>query len=106
MEIEYIYASLLLHSSGKEISEENLKRVLEAAGAEIDEIRIKSVVAALKRVNIDEALKAAVPAFAAPAAAPSPTPSVEAPPEEKKEEEEKEEEEEEEVAGGLEALFG
>ncbi len=108
--MEYIYASLLLHSAGKEITEETLKKVLEAAGIEVDEARVKAVVAALKNINIDEVIKsatampvapAAVPAAAAPAAA-----------EEKKEEEEKEEEEkkeevsEEQLAAGLESLFG
>ncbi|MGC8975513.1 MAG: 50S ribosomal protein P1, partial [Thermoprotei archaeon] len=30
--MEYVYASLLLHTAGKEINEENLRRVLDAAG--------------------------------------------------------------------------
>ncbi|NPA05376.1 MAG: 50S ribosomal protein P1 [Crenarchaeota archaeon] len=109
--MEYIYASLMLHAAGKEITEDALKRVLEAAGIQVDEVRLKAVVAALKEINIDEVVKAAtampaapvgVPAGAAPAAA-----------EEKKEEEKKEEEEEkkeavseEELAAGLESLFG
>ncbi len=107
--MEYVYASLLLHYAGKPITEENVKKILEAAGIEADEARIKALVAALREVNIEEAIKAAaVPAVAAPVA------PAEAPPaEEKKEEaeakeEEKEEEEasEEEIAEGLSALFG
>jgi len=98
-----------LHGAKKEINEENLKKVLEAAGIEVDEVRVKALVAALKEIDIDEAIKsAAIPAAApaAPAAAPA------QPAEEKKEEEKEEEEEEkkelseEELASGLEALFG
>lgn len=109
--IEYIYASLLLHSAKKEINEENLKNVLKAAGADVDEVRIKAVVSALKEVNIDEAIKAAAPVYAAPAAAPATTAATEAggAKEEKKaekKEEKKEEVSEEAMAQGLEALFG
>ena len=101
--MEYIYGVLLLHSAGKEVNEENLKKVLEAADIEVDEARVRSLVSALKGVDIDEVLKqAAVPA--APAAAPVAAPAEEKA-EEKKEEEEKEEEEEE-AAAGLAALFG
>jgi large subunit ribosomal protein L12 len=98
--MELMYATLLLHSVGKEINEENLKKVLEAAGAQADEGKIKAVVAALEGKNIDEILEKAAMPVAAPAAAPA---------EEKKEEEKKEEEEEkkaEEAAAGLAALFG
>ena len=108
-DIEYIYASLLLHTLGKEITEERLTAILKAAGAEVDDIRVKSTVAALKKIDIDEAIKSAVPAFAAPAAAPAaPAPAaVETEKkEEKKEEEKKKEEEEEEALAGLGALFG
>jgi len=109
--IEYIYASLLLHSAKKEINEENLRNVLKAAGAEVDEIRIKAVVSALKEVNIDEAIKAAAPVYAAPVAAPAATAaSTEAGAKEEKKaekkEEKKEEVSEEAMAQGLEALFG
>ncbi|NCN39435.1 MAG: 50S ribosomal protein P1, partial [Candidatus Aenigmarchaeota archaeon] len=31
--MEYIYSAMLLHSSGKEINEANVKKVIEAAGA-------------------------------------------------------------------------
>ena len=95
---------MLLHKAGKPITEENLKKILEAAGASIDEARIKAVVAALEEINIDEAIKTA----AIPAAVAAPTPAAEAAPAEVKEEkkEEKKEEEEEEEVGGLGALFG
>lgn len=91
--MEYIHAALLLHKLGKEINEESLKKVIESAGGTADEARAKTVVASLKGVNIDKALKEAA-AIPAPAAAP------EAKPEEKKEEKK------EEAAEGLAALFG
>ncbi len=106
-----MYASLLLHGAKKEINEENLKKVLEAAGIQVDEARVKALVAALKEINIDEVLKSAA---VAPAVAPAGAPAAPAPQptEEKKEEKAEEEEEEkkelseEELASGLEALFG
>ncbi|AWS00695.1 50S ribosomal protein P1 [Metallosphaera hakonensis] len=102
--MEYIYASLLLHSAKKEITEDAVKGVLSAAGIEVDEVRVKAVVAALKEVNIDEVLKnaTAMPVAAAPVAAPA----QEAKKEEKKEEEEKKGPSDEEIAGGLSSLFG
>ena len=106
--MEYIYGAMLLHSAGKEINEENLKKVLTAAGVKVDNARVKALTASLEGVDIEEAIKsAAVPVAAAPTA------KAEQPAEEKKEEkkkkEEKEEEEEvseEEAAAGLGALFG
>ncbi|MCY0859416.1 MAG: 50S ribosomal protein P1 [Sulfolobaceae archaeon] len=105
--MEYIYASLLLHSAKKDITEDSLKNVLTAAGITVDEVRLKAVVAALKEVNIDEVLKnaAALPVAAAPAAQQQAQPQQEAKKEEKKEEEEKKPSEEE-IAGSLASLFG
>ncbi|MBI2107478.1 50S ribosomal protein P1, partial [Candidatus Woesearchaeota archaeon] len=40
--MEYVYAALILHKLGKDISEGNLKKILEAAGAKIDEGKIKA----------------------------------------------------------------
>jgi len=39
----YIYAALTLHAAGKDINEENLKRVLKAAGAQVDEATVKAL---------------------------------------------------------------
>ena len=106
--MEYVYAALLLHAAGKEINEENLKRVLEAAGVTPDEARIKALVAALEGVNIDEVIeKAAMPVAAPVAVATAPAPA-EGGAEQAQEEEEEEEEEvsEEEALAGLGALFG
>lgn len=93
--MEYIYGALLLHKLGKEVSDENLKKVVSAAGADVDESKVKVLVASLKGVNIDEQLANASIA-AAPAAA-----AAEAPKEEKKKEEPKAE-----AAEGLASLFG
>lgn len=108
--MEYVYASLILHYAKKPINENNIKRILEAAGIEVDETRVKALVAALSNINIDEAIKSAAISVAAPVAVPTPTetaPSAEAgEKKEEKEEEKKEELEEEEVEAGLAALFG
>src|SRR6266568_4491347 len=66
--MEYVYGALVLHAAGKPVNEENLKKVLTAAGVKVDETRVKALTAALEGVNIDEALKAAV---AMPTSAPS-----------------------------------
>ena len=108
--MEYVYAAMLLHKAGKEINEENLTRVLEAAGIDPDPVRVKSLVAALKEIDIDEAIKSTpigMPAVATMAAPAAPAAEEEAKPtEEEKEEEEKEEEAEEEAMAGLASLFG
>jgi large subunit ribosomal protein L12 len=104
--MEYIYAALLLHRLGKEVNEENIANVIKAAGGTVDEVRVKSLVAALQGVNIDEAIKSA--SYAAPVAAPS-QPAAEAPkqkPAAEAKKEEAEEKKEEEALAGLSALFG
>ena len=55
--MEYVYAAMLLHSAGKEITAPALKKILTAAGFKPDPDRCKSLVAMLKGVNIDEAIK-------------------------------------------------
>ncbi len=103
--MEYVYAALLLHEAGKEINEENLKKVIEAAGIEADEARIKALVSALEGVDIEEAIsQAAMPVAAAPAAAAAAPAAAEEKKEEKSEEDE--EKKEEEAAAGLASLFG
>jgi large subunit ribosomal protein L12 len=102
--MEYIYAAMLLHKAGKEINAASIKKVLEASGISPDDARIKSVVAALDGVNIDEAIKNASVPVAAPAAASGH--KDEAKSEKKKEEKKEEKVSEEEAAAGLGALFG
>lgn len=108
--MEYVYAAMLLHRAGKEINEENLTRVLLAAGVNVDAVRVKALVAALSEINIDEVIKSASTMMAAPVAvAPTPTTTgAEAKPkeEEKKKKEEEEKAREEAALEGLGALFG
>lgn len=105
--MEYVYAAMLLHSAGQEISDDNVEKVLKAAGVEADKARIKALTASLSGVDIDDAIsKAAIAAPAAAPAAASATAPAEEMKEEKKEEEEEESVSEEEAAAGLGALFG
>ena len=72
--MEYIYAAMLLHTAGQEVNEESVKKVLEAAGSDADDARVKALIAALEDVDIEEAMEktavaAPAPAAAAPAAA-------------------------------------
>ena len=69
--MEYVYSAMLLHSAGKEITEESITKVLKGAGIDVDATRVKALVASLKDVNIEEAIaKAAVAQVAvAPSAA-------------------------------------
>ena len=104
--MEYIYGAMLLHSAGKEIGDEAVTKVLEAAGVEVDSSRVKALVASLADVDIEEAMSAAV---AAPAAASSASASTAGSADDAGQEaaSEPEEEEEEEAAfGGLGDLFG
>jgi len=95
--MENIYAVLLLHKLGKEANEENITKILQASGAEIDESKVKSLVASLKGVDIEAELANAIVASAvAPAAGEASEKKEEAPKEEKQEE----------SAAGLSALFG
>ena len=98
--MEYIHAAILLSKAGKQINEENMNNVLSAAGIKINEGKVKSLVAALEDVNIDEAIKDIT--LTANVQNPSPT----AAPKEAKKEEKKDEKKEEEAAAGLGALFG
>ena len=93
--MEYVYSALLLHSAKQPINEANLKKVLQSVGITADEAKIKALIASLEGVNIDDAIKEAAVAMAAPKA------------EEKKEEKKEEEgKKAEEAAAGLSSLFG
>ena len=70
--MEYVYAALMLHKLKKEITEENVTSIIKASGTEVNEAKVKSLVASLADVNIEDAIKAApVAVAAAPAAAPA-----------------------------------
>jgi len=101
--MEYVYAALMLHKLKKEITEENVTSIVKASGAELNEAKVKSLVASLADVNIEDAIKAApVAVAAAPAAAPAEGA------EEKKEakSEPPSEKQEEAAMEGLSSLFG
>ncbi|MEM5881899.1 MAG: 50S ribosomal protein P1 [Candidatus Aenigmatarchaeota archaeon] len=100
--MEYIYAALLLHSAKKEITEENLKKVLSAAGVEINEAKVKSLVESIKGINIDEVLSSA-----SIQTAPISLQTTQQPKQEEEKEEKKEEKaSDEQAVAGLAALFG
>jgi large subunit ribosomal protein L12 len=98
--MEYVYSAMLLHSAGQPVNEENVKKVLTAAGVKVDAGRVKALVASLEGVNIDEAIKTATAIPVAPVAAAAPAEK-----KEKKKEEKKEEVSQDEAAAGLSALF-
>ena len=100
--MEYVYAALLLHKLDKEVNEANLSSVVKASGAEVNEAQVKSLVAALADVDINEAVKAAPVAVAAAAPA-ADAPAADAPAKEEKKEEPKNEEA---AMEGLSSLFG
>jgi large subunit ribosomal protein L12 len=105
--MEYVYAALLLHSAGKAVNEDGIKKVVEASGVAADEVRIKALVAALDGVDIAAVLSqaAAVPVAAAAAAPVASAPAAKAAAKEEDKEEDKEAAEESGVEG-LGALFG
>ena len=92
--MQNVYAALLLHKLGKAVDEEGMKKVLQAAGADVDESGVKTLIASLKGVDIDKALEEAKTAPVAATAAPAEA------------KEEKKEEKKEAAAEGLAALFG
>jgi len=105
--MEYVYAALLLHKLNQPVNEDNVKKVISAAGATPDDIQVKALVSALGEVNIDEALKNAAQAQVTAAAAPAAAPGAGAAPAAKPKEDEKAEEKKEEQAlEGLSSLFG
>jgi large subunit ribosomal protein L12 len=91
--MQEVYAALLLHEAKQPITLENLTKILQAAGIQPDEGKLKALVASLEGQNIDELIKQAevLPATSA---------------KEEEKEEEKMEKKAEEAAAGLSALFG
>ncbi|MEM0476088.1 MAG: 50S ribosomal protein P1 [Candidatus Aenigmatarchaeota archaeon] len=102
--MEYIYAALLLHSAKKEITEENLRNVLTAAGVPINEAKLKSLVESLKNINIDDVIKSASSTSIPIQVQTTTQTSTETKTEEKKKEDSKAAEEQ--AVAGLAALFG
>jgi len=98
--MEYVYAALLLHKLGKDVNAENITKVVAATGVDVDETKVKSLVASLKDVDIEKELENASLVTAAPASGEGSAG------EEKKAEEKPKEEKKEAAAEGLGALFG
>lgn len=98
--MEYIYGALLLHKVGQPVSEENLTNVIKATGAQVDDAKVKTLIASLQGVDIAAELENASAVAAAPAASPSGAGA------EEKKEEKAEEEKPSESAAGLSSLFG
>ena len=101
--MEYVYAALLLHSAGKDITEEGIKKIVEASGDKVDDVRAKALVAALEGVDIAKVLAQAA---VMPVAAAAPAAAAAAAPASKEEKEENKEAAEESGVEGLGALFG
>lgn len=93
--MEYVYGALLLHKLGKEINTENLEKVISATGTDVDEAKVKVLVASLKGLDIAKELESASLMAAAPVQA-----------EKAEAKEEKKEEKAAEAADGLASLFG
>lgn len=94
--MEYIYAALLLHKLGQQVTEENLKKVISSCGVQVDEAKVKTLLAALNGVDIAAELANASAVSMAPAAGAAT----------EKKEEKKKEEAPSESAAGLSSLFG
>ena len=104
--MEYVYAALMLHKLKKEITEENVTSLVKASGAEVNEAKVKSLVASLADVDIEDAIKAApVAAAAAPTPAAPAAEGVEGKKAEKKDEA-ADGKKEEAAMEGLSSLFG
>ena len=108
--MEYVYAAMLLHKVGQKVDEENLNKVMEAAGGKPDPAQSKALVASLEGVDIDKAIEEASKVQVAAAAPAAPAESSGEDPAKKAEDEKKKAEEakkgEEQAAAGLSALFG
>ncbi|MFX1516023.1 MAG: 50S ribosomal protein L12 [Promethearchaeota archaeon] len=104
--MEYLHAALVLHSSGKKITEKGIDAIIKAAGGKPDESKVKGLVATLTSINIDEAIKGASLMTAAVPGVAGATESTKDVKAGKVDEVEEEEEEEEGDDLGLSSLFG
>lgn len=94
--MEYIYASMILHTAGQPITKPNVERILRAAGITATEAQLDTLLDALTGVDIADVLKVLpatpVPAQAAVPAQPAVAEAPKAP--------------EPETSVGLDKLFG
>ena len=103
--MQYVYSAMVLYSAGKEITEDAITAILNAAGVEVDAAKVKALVASLEGGDIKEAI-ANASVCAAPAAAAAPTAAAADAPAAAPAAEEEEKVSEDEAAAGLSALFG
>jgi len=103
--MEYVYAALMLHKLKKDITEENVTSIVKASGAEVNEAKVKSLVASLADVDIEDAIKAA-PVAVAPAAAAAPAAEGGEGKKEEKKDKAADGKKEEAAMEGLSSLFG
>jgi len=57
--MQYVHIALALHSAGKDITVDNIKKMLKAVGVDGDDGKIKALVASLEGVDIEEKIKSA-----------------------------------------------
>ncbi|MDP4039603.1 MAG: 50S ribosomal protein L12 [Candidatus Pacearchaeota archaeon] len=95
--MEYIYGALLLHKLGQPVTEDNLRKVITATGTQVDDSKIKTLIASLQGVDITSELENASIAISS-----GNTGQVA----EETKVEEKKEEKKAEAAEGLASLFG
>ena len=50
--MQYLYTALLLHKADQEITTKSVTKVLKAAGVEVDDARVKTLVAAVGEIDI------------------------------------------------------
>lgn len=100
--MEYVYSALLIHKLGAELTQDKVKKVIEAAGGKADDVKARALIAALDGVNIEEIIKQA----AIPVASAQPAEVKTEAKEDKKKSVEEEKKAEESAAAGLGALFG
>ena len=105
--MEYVLSALILHKLGKDVNEDNVTKVLKAAGASIVDAKVKALVASLADVDIQKAIEEAA---MAPVAAVAVAPHGEAKAEHHEKKEEKSEADKakdaEKATAGLGSLFG
>ncbi len=97
--MELIYTAMLLHKAGKDITQENVNKVLSAVGITKSGDEVRALIAAMADIDVEKAIKEA----AVPVASSAPAASVVEKKEEKKEEVK---EDPEKAAAGLSSLFG
>ena len=103
--MELVYAALTLHEAGKEVNEDNLESIVDAADLDVEDSEVTALVAALEDVDIQEAMETAVAAGGASAAPAGGDDSSDDEAEEEEEDDDEDEADEDEAAEGLGSMF-